>query len=163
MLGMRDTAQRETVTINPPSSDSQSFYKNFVPTNTGLFDRLSDDYHARSCTDETLVILERLEEITKQTHELQTRLKHEYHMKDQRLVQTSSEVIRLGEVPVITELKLANDNLRWKLQQKDAIISEQRKTIHAMLEKIQRLESSSTSQETSSTLSNSFQNNSSEE
>lgn len=44
-------------------------------------------------------------------------------MQQRSLVVTSSEGLTIGEVGVLKELKLANDNLRWKLNYKAQVIA----------------------------------------
>lgn len=44
-------------------------------------------------------------------------------MKQRNLVQNCREGLTIGEVGILKELKLANDNLRWKLQHKSQVIA----------------------------------------
>jgi hypothetical protein len=60
---------------------------------------------------------------------LQERLRHEYVAKQRRMFETDIECVTLGEASVITELKLANDNLRWRLQQKQSQVDAQQTLI----------------------------------
>jgi hypothetical protein len=60
---------------------------------------------------------------------LQERLRHEYVAKQRRMFETDTECVTLGEASVITELKLANDNLRWRLQQKQSQLDAQQTLI----------------------------------
>lgn len=43
--------------------------------------------------------------------------------KQRSLVQNSREGLTIGEVGILKELKLANDNLRWKVQYKSQVIA----------------------------------------
>jgi hypothetical protein len=60
---------------------------------------------------------------------LQERLRHDYVAKQRRMFETDTECVTLGEASVITELKLANDNLRWRLQQKQSQVDAQQTLI----------------------------------
>lgn len=60
---------------------------------------------------------------------LQERLRREYVAKQRQLFETDTEVVTLGQASILTELKLANDNLRWRLQQKQSVIDAQQATI----------------------------------
>jgi predicted RNase H-like nuclease (RuvC/YqgF family) len=49
-------------------------------------------------------------------------LKQDYLLQQRQVFETSSEVYSFHDVNLLTELKLANDNLRWRLQQRNHII-----------------------------------------
>ena len=58
------------------------------------------------------------------------RLKQEYVRKQQEVFQVnSSEVITFGEISLVKELKIANDNLRWRLEQKNLLLQKNKEII----------------------------------
>jgi hypothetical protein len=59
----------------------------------------------------------------------QERLRADHAAKQRRILDTDSATVTLGEASVITELKLANDNLRWRLQQKQSLVNAQQMMI----------------------------------
>jgi hypothetical protein len=59
----------------------------------------------------------------------QERLRADHAAKQRQILDTDSATVTLGEASVITELKLANDNLRWRLQQKQSLVNAQQMMI----------------------------------
>ena len=49
--------------------------------------------------------------------------------KRRAVATTDTGVITVGQASIITELKFANDNLRWRLQQKQHLVSAQKMII----------------------------------
>ena len=83
-------------------------------------------------TDETLVTLDRLKEMTRKTLHLEARLRKEYLDAKKFQQETAIEKITLGELPIIHELKLANDNLRWRVATKNRALQASNNTIEAL-------------------------------
>ena len=106
MYGMRDSNRGETVTLMEDRSD----YEQWDPTN-----RIND----LLATDETLVALDRLREMTTKTLHLESRLRKEYLDTKQFVRSSGVEKVTIGEVHLIKELKLANDDLRWRINGKN--------------------------------------------
>lgn len=52
--------------------------------------------------------------------------------KQRAILSTDTDVITIGQAGVLTELKLANDNLRWRLQQKDSLVAAQKIIISSL-------------------------------
>eukprot|EP01033_Poteriospumella_lacustris_P004225 gene4225-3012_t len=88
--------------------------------------------------DDSELMLRRMQETTQHLLALQARfqLMHDVQ-RQQRLVGTTShDVVSLGEVGVVQELKLANDNLRWKIQQRDALLVNAYQQIAALQQRL---------------------------
>lgn len=79
-----------------------------------------DEYLA---TDETLVMLDRLKEMTRKTLHLEARLRREYLATKQFVRETSIEKVNIGDMSLIREMKLANDDLRWRMSQKNRALA----------------------------------------
>lgn len=110
MYGLRDSNRGETVTL----MEDRSEYEQWDPTN-----RINE----MLATDETLVTLDRLREMTTKTLHLESRLRKEY-LETKQFVRTSGvEKVTIGEVHLVKELKLANDDLRWRINSKNRTIS----------------------------------------
>lgn len=56
----------------------------------------------------------------------QERLRESHLAKQRAILSTDTDVITIGQVSVLTEMKIANDNLRWRLQQKDSLVAAQK-------------------------------------
>ena len=74
-------------------------------------------------TDETLVMLDRLKEMTRKSLHLEARLRREYLATKQFARETGIQKINIGELPIVREMKLANDDLRWRLSQKNRALT----------------------------------------
>ena len=73
--------------------------------------------------DETLVSLDKLREMTTKTLHLEARLRKEY-LDTKNFVRNSGiEKVTIGEVHLIRELKLANDDLRWRISNKNRAVA----------------------------------------
>jgi hypothetical protein len=70
------------------------------------------------CSDDNMVILEELRETTRRSLLLGAQLQERLRKQERETLACASTNITLGEGKLISELKLANDNLRWRLQQK---------------------------------------------
>jgi hypothetical protein len=79
-----------------------------------------NEYNSNSiANDETLVILDRLRDVTSRALHLESRLRDSHLEKKKSILSTDGdEVITIGQAHVLKEMKLANDNLRWRLQQR---------------------------------------------
>jgi hypothetical protein len=82
-----------------------------------------------------------------------SRLKNEYLLKQRRLFMSGDQVISMAETGLLRELKLANDNLRWRLgqgrhvlQSKNQEISRLNSIIRQQQNRIVELESTSLSE-----------------
>ena len=76
--------------------------------------------------DNTLTILDRLKDFTRKSLHLESELRKEYIETKQFKKDTGIEKIIVGEMPLVRELKLANDDLRWRLAQKNrALVASQ--------------------------------------
>ena len=110
MFGLRDTNRSETVTL----LEDRSQYEQWDPTH-----RINE----LLATDETLVTLDRLREMTSKTLHLEARLRKEYLDTKQFVRSTGVEKVTIGEVHLIKELKLANDDLRWRISSKSRTVA----------------------------------------
>ena len=68
------------------------------------------------------------------------KLKQEYLRKQQNIFQFDHDVITFGELRLVQELKLANDNLRWRLEQKSIIIQKFKETSLQLKTRLQQSE-----------------------
>lgn len=106
IYGLRDSKRGETVTL----MEDASTYEQWDPTN-----RINE----LLATDETLVSLDKLRDMTTKTLHLEARLRKEY-LETKNFVRNSGiEKVTIGEVHLIKELKLANDDLRWRIKNKN--------------------------------------------
>lgn len=60
---------------------------------------------------------------------LQERLRREHLQQRRAMLHTDTATVTIGQASLITELKLANDNLRWRLQQKQSVVAAQQDII----------------------------------
>ena len=51
------------------------------------------------------------------------------HKQRRMLAADAVEPLRVGQIGVLRELKLANDCLRWRLQQRDRVVQAQRRCV----------------------------------
>lgn len=92
--------------INSDKADADIDYDNIYNNNS-------------IANDETLVILDRLRDVTSRALHLESRLRDSHLEKKKSILSTDGdEVITIGQAHVLKEMKLANDNLRWRLQQR---------------------------------------------
>jgi len=69
--------------------------------------------------DETLLMLDRLRDLTRKAAYLEDHLRDDYLDKRRRLLSSDYvDTVTVGQAGLLAELKMANDNLRWRLQQK---------------------------------------------
>lgn len=68
------------------------------------------------------------------------KLKQEYLRKQEQLFQYNHDVINFGELRLVTELKLANDNLRWRLEQRNVILQKYKETNQKLRLQLQQSE-----------------------
>ena len=52
--------------------------------------------------------------------------------RERSLVRSDTEVLTVGQSGVLRELKLANDNLRWRLQQRNKVLLSNQNLIDAL-------------------------------
>lgn len=57
------------------------------------------------------------------------RLREEHLHRQRSVLLGTSEVLTVGQAGLLRELKLANDNLRWRLQQRDRVLAANREAI----------------------------------
>jgi len=98
-----------------------------------------DEYLA---TDETLVMLDRLKEMTRKTLHLEARLRREYLATKQFVRETGIEKVSIGEMSLIREMKLANDDLRWRMSQKNRALAASEAMVQHLQEQLQANSSS---------------------
>ena len=82
--------------------------------------------------DETLVTLDRLKDMTHRTLHLEARLRREYVKTKSFVRETGIEHVTIGDMPVIREMKMANDDLKWRLQQKHKALMMSQATVEAL-------------------------------
>jgi hypothetical protein len=136
MLSMKYSQLGETISLPYPNATTD------LPTTAGLIitrnditsqidesmytpkiaQIIQDDYQQQYLPDESLLRLQRMEELTQHVLTLQKQFSYEYQKRQQQITITNSEVIPIGQVGLIAELKIANDQLRWKLKQRDCMI-----------------------------------------
>lgn len=112
----KDSAHRESLSVTSLHPQRQAIYQRHMAQTP-----LPDDSH---------VLLNRMKEMTQQLFALQERFSYVEELKRQQYLSGSvcargggnNGVISLGEMGLVAELKLANDNLRWKLQQREALL-----------------------------------------
>lgn len=56
---------------------------------------------------------------------IKARLRQEHLQRQHALLSTDAETLTIGQTGVLKELKLANDNLRWRLEQRHRVIASQ--------------------------------------
>jgi hypothetical protein len=78
---------------------------------------LGDDPLGGPQEDDVLITLNRMRDLTARVLHLETRLRRQYH-DDKRAVLDAPTVLTVGQGHVLKEIKLANDNLRWRLNQR---------------------------------------------
>lgn len=88
--------------------------------------------------DDSELLLRRMQETTQHLLAMQARFQvmHDVQRHQRLLGTTSQDVVTLGEIGVVQELKLANDNLRWKLQQRDALLVNAYQQIAALQQRL---------------------------
>lgn len=59
-------------------------------------------------------------------HIHQERLRESHLARQRSILSTDMDMVTIGQAGVLTEMKLANDNLRWRLQQKDSLVTAQK-------------------------------------
>eukprot|EP01034_Spumella_vulgaris_P024595 gene24595-30961_t len=155
--GMKSSNQRETVTLfegartitdkrhthnnrikNTTSTTSSHYLSSGVSTTSEA--EVYGPYGLSVSADETLVVLDRLQEVTRHTQQLETRLREDHLHKQRSIVSSDGEVMTIGQVGVLRELKLANDNLRWRLQQKSSVIAANKTVIERLHTSLQTSE-----------------------
>jgi hypothetical protein len=57
------------------------------------------------------------------------------------MFQTNHEIITFGEMKLIQELKIANDNLRWRCEQKNLLVSKHKETIVSLQNQLKQYDS----------------------
>lgn len=88
--------------------------------------------------DDSELLLRRMQETTQHLLAMQARfqLMHDVQRQQRLAGTTSQDVVSLGEIGVVQELKLANDNLRWKIQQRDALLVNAYQQIAALQQRL---------------------------
>ena len=147
MLGISRSAARETVSLlegpssifrthsYPPSANPA--YKDAYPvealvdpqSHPSAYDKVLEKAIMSTYPDETLIVLNRLQEVTQQALGLESRLKAEYLQQKRSIFVTQSEVLTIGEASLLSEMKLANNDLKWRLLQRNKILVANSKAI----------------------------------
>jgi len=63
---------------------------------------------------------------------IQERLRQQALTQRRSLLHTDTATVTIGQASILSELKLANDNLRWRLQQKCSVVSAQQDMIESL-------------------------------
>jgi hypothetical protein len=92
--------------------------------------------HTSPKEDETLLLLQRLQEVTQHALTLQAKLRADHIRSQQRIRYSASEVLTIGEAGLLAELKLANDLLRSQLAQRNQLIVDQQQQILILQERL---------------------------
>jgi hypothetical protein len=108
MIGLGDGTNNfiEKVTLMENGSSAIDWNHNQRPAGE---DSLADD--------ETMLMLDRMRDLSTKVLHLETQVRERYR-RDRELVSRGPAVLTVGEGRLVRELKVANDNLRWKLQQR---------------------------------------------
>eukprot|EP00981_Chlorochromonas_danica_P001440 scaffold300_cov173-Ochromonas_danica.AAC.8 len=139
MLGMQHSALRETTSL-PADFAEVDFDPYITMSGSGEMldsavkdEKLQEFYsvglnavqNSRPIEDETLVMIERLGEITQHALTLQAKLRADHLRKQREILVANQETLTIGEAGLLAELKLANDVLRSQLQHRNHVIHEQ--------------------------------------
>eukprot|EP01038_Epipyxis_sp_PR26KG_P011077 gene11077-14872_t len=133
MVNMQNSNLRETISLfegsySVTSSDHNNNHKN------------NDNNNNYIQTDETLIILDRLKEVTTKALQLETRLREEYSKQNHRLRIDGKDTISISQLGVINEMKIVNDDLKWRLQQRNNIIKNDKMIIKDLSFQLKRKE-----------------------
>lgn len=92
--------------------------------------------------DDTWLMLDRMQDLTVRALHLQERLRKEYRQQQLELLQGVSvpHPLTLGDGQLLRELKFSNDNLRWRLRQKQASLGNAQDTVALLKNNVLQLE-----------------------
>jgi len=93
--------------------------------------------------DDAWLMLERMQDLTVRALHLQERFRKEYRQQQQDLLSSGSQLphpLSLGDGQLLQELKFSNDNLRWRLRQKQASLGNAQDTVTLLKTNVLQLE-----------------------
>ena len=116
MTGFKNNNLRESVSLmHSFQTNTETLESEQDPVFT---DHMTPDLRIGLSDDDNLIILDELKQVSRRSlilsSQLQQRLRNQ-HLNDLACASTN---ITIGEGKLVSELKIANDNLRWRLQQK---------------------------------------------
>ena len=122
MLGMTGSNSRETVTLMEDNYTDEQLAWSKMRRITDENGRCDDSEVTNLANDETLIMLDRLKDMSTKALHLENKLRNSYMENMRNLLDVDTQQIKLGEMSILKELKLSNDNLRWRLKQKQRVL-----------------------------------------
>jgi len=122
MLGMTGTNRRETVTLLEDNYTDEHLAWSKMRRVTDENGGYDDNEVTNLANDETLIMLDRLKDMSTKALHLENKLRKNYMENMRNLLDVDTQQIKLGEMSILKELKLSNDNLRWRLKQKQRVL-----------------------------------------
>jgi hypothetical protein len=122
MLGMTGTNRRETVTLLEDNYTDEHLAWSKMRRITDENGGYDDNEVTNLANDETLIMLDRLKDMSTKALHLENKLRKNYMENMRNLLDVDTQQIKLGEMSILKELKLSNDNLRWRLKQKQRVL-----------------------------------------
>lgn len=92
--------------------------------------------------DDAWLMLEHMQDLTVRALHLQERFRKEYRQQQQQLLSGAGlpHPLSLGDGQLLRELKFSNDNLRWRLRQKQASLGNAQDTVALLKTNVLQLE-----------------------
>lgn len=141
MLGMSNSNRRETVTLledNYTNENLEWSKMRRITDDSGNYDQLEITNLAN---DETLIMLDRLKDLSTKALHLENKIRKNYVENMRNVLNTDdTQQLRLGEMSILKELKLSNDNLRWRLKQKQRVLISSNLIINNLKEALNKAE-----------------------
>ena len=127
MIGMRDDNLHEMVTLMEGGLKSadlmvssgrakRTLQQSSLLENGDIW-VTGDSSMAGPVNDDILVTLDRMRDLSSKVLLLESRLRRQ-HLEARRSMLNGPAILTIGEGHVLVEMKMANDNLRWQLQQR---------------------------------------------
>lgn len=121
MHGLRYSNKRENISLQ--HSQDTSTGPNAPEEDPMILDPLGTLHSINASNDDNFIILNQLKETSRRTMMLSAQLHQRLRKQHHDDLHNSSNNITIGEGTLVSELKVANDNLRWRLQQKSRTIT----------------------------------------
>jgi hypothetical protein len=141
MLGMSNNNRRETVTLLEDNYTNESLEWSKMRRITDEDGNYDQSEITNLANDETLIMLDRLKDLSTKALHLENKIRKNY-MENMRNVLNidDTQQLRLGEMSILKELKLSNDNLRWRLKQKQRVLMSSNMIINNLKEALNKAE-----------------------
>jgi len=140
MLGMTGTNRRETITLLEDNYTDENLAWSKMRRVAEDSGGSSHDELTNLADDETLVMLDRLKDLSTKALHLENKLRKSYMENMRNMLETDTQQLRLGEMSILKELKLSNENLRWRLKQKQRVLLSNNLIINNLKESLNKAE-----------------------